>query len=103
MPRHQPPYLHGWQRYTTVIAPITTNDIAPFGTYPSYLAARLEGLKAARGLSRFEAYVKYADLVEGDGDGDETAKIGPIGNVVSPNAGALRETPVELWGNETRD
>ena len=28
-------------------------------------------------------------------------EIGPIGYVVNLNAGALRETPVELWGNET--
>ena len=30
-------------------------------------------------------------------------KIGLIGNSVSPDVGALRETPVELRGNETWD
>ena len=69
MPGHQPPHQHGGKRYTAMILPILTTDISPFGTYLSYLAARLSGLKTARGLSQFEAYGKYAEFVEGDGDG----------------------------------
>ena len=94
MPGHQPPHQHGGQRNTTII-------LSTYSTYPSYLAARLDGLKTAFGLSQIEAYGKYAKLVENDGDGDESVEIGTTGNVVYLSTGALRETPVELWGNET--
>ena len=47
-------------------------DIASFSAYPSYLAARLDGLKKACGLSQFEAYGKYVKFVEDEGDGDES-------------------------------
>ena len=53
---------------------VPTIDIAWFGTYPNYLAARLGGLKTVRGLSCFEAYGKCAEFFEGDGDGDESVK-----------------------------
>ena len=49
--------------------PIPTIGIAPFGTYPAYLAALLDGLKTKLGLSQFEVYGKNAFFVEGDGDG----------------------------------
>ena len=84
-----------------MVSSILTIDIAPFGTYPSYLAARLGGLKAVCRLSQLEAYGKFAKSVEDDGDRDESVEIGPIGNVVNLSAGALRETPVEFWGNVT--
>ena len=84
-----------------MIPSITTTDIAPFGPYSSHLASRLGGLKTAHELSQFEAYGKYAEFIEGDGDRDESVRNEPIGSVVNPNAGALRETPVELRGNIT--
>ena len=69
MPERQPPHQYGGQRYTTMTLSIPTIDIAPFGKlipaigkFPSYLAARLDGLKTARGLSEFEACGKYAEL-----------------------------------------
>ena len=73
-------------------------DIASFGVFRAYLAARLDGLKTALGLNQLEVYGSNARFVEEDGDGDETVEIGPIGHVVNFNLGALRETPVELWG-----
>ena len=76
-------------------------DIASFGTYPAYLAARLDGLKTALGLNQQEVYGTNARHVEGDGGGNETVEIGPIGHVVNLSLGALRETPVELWDYET--
>ena len=54
---------------------IPTIDIALFGTYPSYLATQLGGLRTARGLIMFGAYGKYAEFVESDGGGDESMKI----------------------------
>ena len=36
--------------------PIPTIDIAPFGTFPAYLASLLDGLKTTLGLSQFEVY-----------------------------------------------
>ena len=72
-------------------------DIASFGAYPAYLAGRLGGLKTTLGLNQLEVYGSNARFVEGDGDGDETVEIGPIGHVVDLHLGALRETPVELW------
>ena len=75
---------------------VPTIDTAPFGTYIAYLAALLGGLKTALGLCQFEVYGKNAKLVEEDGDGDDSVEIGPIGNVVAPDDGALPETPVEL-------
>ena len=44
---------------------------------PGYLAALLGGLKTAHGLSQFEAYGKYAEFVEGDGDGDKSVQSVP--------------------------
>ena len=79
----------------------TIIDIAPFGTYPGYLAALLGGLKTTLGLRQYEVYGKNASFDEGDGDGDGAVEIGLIGHVVNLNAGALRETLLELWGNET--
>ena len=76
-----------------MIPSIPTIGTAPFGSYPAYLAARLDGAKTTHGLSQYEAYGKNANFVEGDSDGDESMDIGPIGNVVNPNARALRETP----------
>ena len=76
-------------------------DIASFGAYPAYLAARLDGLKTTLGLNQLKVYGSNARFVEGDGDCGETAEIGPIGHVVNLNLGALRETPVELWDYET--
>ena len=76
-------------------------DIASFGTYPAYLAARLDGLKTTLGLNQLEVYGTNARFVEGDGDGDKTVGIGPIGHVVNLTLGALRESPVELWDYET--
>ena len=70
MPGHQPPHQYGGQRYTTMIPSAPAIDISPIGRFPSYLAVRLGGLKTARGLSQFEACGKYAEFVEGDGDGD---------------------------------
>ena len=81
--------------------PTSIIDIASFGAYPAYLAARLDGLKTALGLNQLEVYGSNARFVEGGGDEDETVEIGPIDHVVNLNPGALRETPVELWGNET--
>ena len=82
-------------------SPTSIIDIASFGTYPSYLTARLDGLMSKLGLSQQEIYGTNASFVKGDGDGDATVEIGPIGHVVSLNTGAIRETPVELWGNGT--
>ena len=90
MPGYQLPHQHGGQRYATMALLVPAIDVAPFGTFPSYLAARLDGLKTARGLSQLEAYGRYAEFVEGDGDGDEPVEIGPIGSVVNLSAGALR-------------
>ena len=80
----------------TSSAPII--DIASFGVFGAYFAARLDGLKTALGLNQLEVYESNARFVEEDGDGDGTVEIGPIGHVVNFNLGALRETPVELWG-----
>ena len=77
-------------------SPIPIIAIASFGTYSSYLAARLDSPKAMHGLSQYEVYGKNASFVEGDGDGNGAVEIGPIGYVVNLTAGALRETPVEL-------
>ena len=49
---------HRGIRYITMFLSFPTTDIAPFGTYPNYLAARLDCLKTARGHSQFEAYCK---------------------------------------------
>ena len=54
-------------------------EIESFGMYPGYLAARLGGLKTTHGLCQYEVYGKNGSFVEGDGDGDETVEIGPIG------------------------
>ena len=61
-------------------------DIAPFGAYPAYLAARLDGLKTTLGLNQLEVYGSNARFIKGDGDGDETVEIGPIGHVVNLNS-----------------
>ena len=66
-------------------------DIASFGTYPAYLAARLDGLKTTLGLNQQEVYGTNARFIEGDIGGDETVEIGPIGQVVNLNLGALRD------------
>ena len=100
MPGHQPPHPHDGQRYTTIITFIPTTDKTPFGTFPSYLVARLDVLKTTRGISQFEAYGKYAEFVEGDGDGDEPEEIGPIGSAVNLSAGTLRDILVGLLGTE---
>ena len=71
--------------------PVLAIDMASFGAFPSYLAARLDGLKTARGLIQFEACGKYAEFAEGDNDGDESVEIGPIGNVVNLSFGATRD------------
>ena len=52
-----------------MISSTPTIEIAPFCTYLSYLASRLDGRKTARGLSQFEAHGKYGEFTEGDGDG----------------------------------
>ena len=75
-------------------------DKAPFGTYPADLAARLDGLKTTHSPSQYKVCGKNANFVEGDGDGDESVVIGPIGNTLKLIAGALRETSVELWGKK---
>ena len=82
MPGHQPPHQHGLQRYTAMISSVPAIDMAPFGTYPSCLAARLNGPKTVRGLSQFEAYGKYAEFIVGDCGEGESVKIGPIGNAL---------------------
>ena len=48
-PRHQQS-----AKYYTMASSTPITDIAPFGTYPGYLAARLGGLKTALGLSQYE-------------------------------------------------
>ena len=63
-------------RYTTA-PPIPIIDIASFGTYFAYLAARLDGLKTTHGPSQYEVYGKNASFVEGGGNGDGAVKIGP--------------------------
>ena len=78
LPGRRPRHQDGVKRYT-MASSIKTTDIASFRTYSGYLAARLGGLKATHGLSQYEVCGKNADFVEGDGDGDETVEIGPIG------------------------
>ena len=100
MPGRRPLHQHGGKRYT-MNSSIPTIDMESFGTYPAYLAALLDDLKTTLGLSQFEVCGKDANFVQGDGEGDESVEIGPIGNIVNLNVGALRESPVELWGNGT--
>ena len=95
----RPPHQHCGKRYTMTPS-IPTADKAPFGTFPGYLAARLGGLETTHDLSQCGVYGRNTNFVDGDGDRDESVEIGPIGNTANLNVGALRETPVELRGNE---
>ena len=71
-------------------SPTSIIDIAPFGTYPAYLAARLGGLKTTLGLNQLEVDGTNARFVQEHGGGGETVEIGPIGHVVNLYLGALR-------------
>ena len=101
MPGHQHPHRHGGQRYTTETSPIPAIDKAPFGTYPSYLAARLDGLKRRADSANTRPTANTPSSPRVTATGDESAEIGLIGNVVNLSAGALHENLVELADNGT--
>ena len=61
-----------------MVSSVPAIDIALVGTYSGYLASRLDGIKSARRLRQFEAYGKYDEFTEGDGDGDKPRRSGPL-------------------------
>ena len=79
--------------------PIHTPNSAEFGSYENYLAARVGGIRATRGMSRVEITGHFAKT-----DGDEDGGEGPVvvdktGRFVNLSNGSLRELQTDLWGD----
>ena len=76
-----------------------TLDPAEFGSYDNYVAARVGGVRAARGKSRTRIIGLYAKTDEDEDGGEESITIDEIGQFFNLNAGSLSELPTGLWGH----
>ena len=80
---------------------IPTPNPTEFGSFESYIAARVDGFRATRGTSRLEIIDLFAKTDE-DGDcGEESMAIDKTGHFVNLSTGSLRELQMEFWGART--
>ena len=79
-------------------SPVPTTNPAEFGSFPNYLAARVGGLRAARGLSRTQSIGRAARTDMDEDGGEESFAIDKTENAVNPSADSLRELQIDLLG-----
>ena len=89
---------HGGASASTMYDPIPTLNPAEFGSYESCFAARVGGIRATRGWSRFEITGHFAETDEDEGGGEESVTTDKIGHFVNLSTDSLRELQTGLWG-----
>ena len=67
---------HGKDHTPIMANPIPTTNPADYGSFPNYLAARVDGPRAAWGMSRTETTGLFAKTEEGEHGGEESATTG---------------------------
>ena len=92
------------EHYGVADAPIMNNPTpstnpAEFGSYPNYLVARVDGLKATRGMCRTGTIGRSTRTEEDGVGGEESAVIDKTGHFVNLSAVSLREPLTDLWGS----
>lgn len=71
-----------------------------FGSYANYLAARVDGLRTAWGMSRTGAVCRVAKTEEGDDGRKVSGYIGKAEHFVNPSAGTLRGLQMSPRGGD---
>ena len=94
--------LHYLLRHGGVTASIMDDLIpmptpAEFGSYENYLAARVDGVRAARGTSRLEVICHFAEIDEDEDGGKDSVTIGKTRHFANLSTGSLRELHTGLW------
>lgn len=71
--------------------PIPTPNPAEFSSYESFLAARVDGIRATRGMSRAETTGRFAKTFEDRDGGGGSVVIDKTGHFASLSTGSMRE------------
>ena len=78
--------------------PIPKINPTEFGSTEKNITARVDGVRAIRGTSRFVIIGLLAETDEDDYGGEEPVTIDEVGHFVSLSTGSLRELQTDLWG-----
>ena len=70
--------------------PIPTPNPAEFGSYGNCLAARIDGTRANRGMSRAEIIGQFSKTDEGEDGGEDSVVIGKTDYFTNLSTGSLR-------------